>query len=321
MTVGTLGVDVLAVELPEIASPGSVVYTPLPIETHIGGHPVDVAIDLVKLGADPEDVAIVTALGEGIYADYVASVIDDYGVRAFFQPVPGRDVGRNLVLEVAGEDRRFHLDPGANWALEPDHVAAALSEWGPEVVSVRPGYTGIDHDFDTALSPAGDALVLLDIMQPHPSRRSGYLDPALDHADIIHANELEARVATGAGTLDLAVDTLLAHDVELVLITAGEHGATAYTRTHRVTQPGLVVDAVDATGAGDAFCAGFIHAIEERDEHRNPEALPRLLSRAQATGAAAATAVGCVEGVSAELVARLIADQGARLLSDTEIVG
>lgn len=319
MAIGTIGVDVLAVGLPDIAAPSSVVYTPREIETRTGGHPVDVAIDLVKLGADPGDVAIVATLGAGIYADYVQSVIDGYGITTLLQAVDDRDVGRNIVLEVSGEDRRFHLDPGANWMLDPTHVASALAGWRPNVVTVRPGYTGIDLDLDTALAPARDALVLLDVMQPHPSRPAGYLDPALSRADIVHGNELEARVVTGSRTGEEAVSAFLSRGVELVLITAGEKGATAYTRTHRITQPSFSVDVVDVTGSGDAFCAGFIHALEDPGDHLNPGALPRLLRSGQATGAAAATAVGCVEGVSSELVERLVAEQGERLLRSTEV--
>lgn len=319
MTIGTLGVDVLAVELPEIATPGTVVYSPREIETRVGGHPIDVAIDLVKLGAPPDDVAIVAALGKGIYADYVESVIDGYGLTTYLQTVDDRDVGRNMVLEVRGEDRRFHLDPGANWLLDPAHVAAALVEWQPDVVTVRPGYTGIDFDMETALAPAGDAMVLLDVMQPHPSRLPGYLDPALRHASVVHCNEFEARVALSAATIDEAVAGFISHGVELVLITSGEEGAAAFTRSHRITQPGFAVDVIDVTGSGDAFCAGFIHALAGSGEHLDPETLPRMLRAAQATGAAAATAVGCVEGVSAELVDRLVAEQGARVLSETVI--
>lgn len=320
MAIGTLGVDVLAVDLPEIAAPGAVVYTPRAIETRIGGHPVDVAIDLVKLGAPANDVALVAALGEGLYADYVQSVIDEYAFTMFLQTVGGRDVGRNVVLEVTGEDRRFHLDPGANWALDPAHVAAAIAEWKPDVITVRPGYTGIDLDLETALAPAENALVVLDVMQRHPSRPPGYLDPALRRADVVHGNAFEVPAVANAATADEAVTAFLDQGVDVVLITAGRNGATAHTRTHRITQPAFSVDVVDVTGSGDAFCAGFIHALEAPDDHVDPASLPRLLRSGQATGAAAATAVGCVDGVSTELVDGLVAEQGERLLNETEII-
>jgi len=324
MAIGTVMVDILAVELPAIAAPGAVVYAPREVETRIGGHPVDVAIDLVRLGSDPAEVAVVAALGVGMYGRYVRSVIEDYGLTGFLQTVLDTDSGKNLVLEVVGEDRRFHIDPGANWALDPLHVAAALDRWKPDVVSIRPGYCGIDLDLATALAPVGDALVLLDVMQPHPSRPSGYLEGALRRTDVVHCNEIEALVATGAGSVHDAVSFFFEHGVALVLITRGGAGATAYTRTHVIDQPGYLVDVVDATGCGDAFCAGFVAGLAtpaavRRDAQLDPEDVARSLLSAQAVGASAATAVGCVEGVSASLVDQITAQQGEGLLGATDI--
>jgi len=326
MAVGTVMVDILAVGLPEIAAPGRVVYTPREIETRIAGHPIDVAIDLVKLGADPGEVAIVAAVGEGTYGAYVRSVIEGYGPTTFLEPVADRDTGKNLILEVVGEDRRFHIDPGANWVLDPGHVASALAEWRPDIVTLRPGYSGIDLDLDSILAPVADALVLLDIMQPHPSRPSDYLDGALRHADIVHCNEIEALVATGAATEGEAVAGFFAHGAALVVVTAGAAGATAYTPTHQIIQEGFRVDVVDVTGCGDAFCAGLVHSFAASGGPRAASGLAsdevaRMLLAAQAVGASAATAVGCVEGVSSSLVDRIMTEQGDALLRHTDIIG
>jgi sugar/nucleoside kinase (ribokinase family) len=225
------------------------------------------------------------------------------------------------VLQVTGEDRRFHIDPGANWFLNPGFVAGALAEWRPDALTLRPGYSGIDLALDDVLAAAGDILVMLDIMQPHPSRPSEYLEGALRRADVLHCNEIEARFATGAATSEEAVRSLLDRGSALVLLTAGGRGATGYTTTHRISQPGFAVDVVDVTGCGDAFCAGVLHWMA--DEKRavppdDPDDIARLLLRAQAVGAAAATAVGCVEGVTAPLVRQLLASQGDALLAATE---
>ncbi len=317
-------VDVLAVRLPRIAEPGQVLYTPDEIETRIGGHPIDVAIDLVELGHPPDQVAVVAAVGEGPYGTFVRSEINRRGLTTFLQSVPDRDTGKNIVLEVSGEDRRFHLDPGANWVLDLRHVASALHDWAPDVVTLRPGYSGIDLELDTLLAPLDGTLIMLDIMEPHPSRPAGFLEPALRRAAIVHCNEIEARVATGRDTVEAAIADFFAQGVELVLITSGGSGATAYTPSHTVRQPGFDVDVVDVTGCGDAFCAGILHRLGEL----GPAALDRststelssLLLVGQAVGASAATRVGCVEGVSAELVDRIIREQGESILADTEVI-
>jgi sugar/nucleoside kinase (ribokinase family) len=324
MSVGSINVDILAVDLPEVAAPGRVVYARREIEARIAGHPIDIAIALAELGADAEKVAVVAAIGDGIYGSHVRSVMDGYELTTFLQAVTDRDTGKNIVLEVTGEDRRFHIDPGANWLLDVGHVVAALDAWRPDVVTLRPGYTGIDLDLDAVLSAVEGALVFLDIMQPHPSRPADYLEGALRHADIVHCNQIEARVATGAATVDEAVAGFFSHGVDLALITAGDKGVTAYTPTHRITQRGFVVDVVDVTGSGDAFCAGFIHGLGKWGDPTDPaaatpELIARMLLSGQAVGASAATAVGCVEGISASLIGHIIAEQGEELLDNTEI--
>ncbi len=325
MSIGTVMVDILAVGLPAVAEPGTVVYAPREIETRIGGHPIDVAIDMVRLGAHPHEVCLVAALGTGPYGRIVRSVIDEHGLATRLQEVGDRDTGKNIVLQAGNEDRRFHIDPGANWVLDPDHVTRAVTEWSPAVVTLRPGYSGIDLSLGEVVSALDAETVLLaDIMQPHPSRPAGYLDPLLARADIVHCNQIEARVATGAATVEQAVAGFLSAGVSLVLITSGGDGATAYTPTHRIAQPGFAVDVVDVTGCGDAFCAGAVFDLTEHDASTavgdlQPDRIARLLVHAQAAGAAAATAVGCVEGVSAPLVDQIVARQADALLDNTRI--
>ena len=142
LATGTVMVDVMAVGLPAIAAPGEVVYTE--VDTHIGGHPIDVALDLVQLGKNPNTVATALAIGNGPFGDFVRGVIEPYGTEQFLQDVTTTDTGRNLVLSVAGEDRRFHLDPGANWDLTAEHVISAIGEFEPDLFTLRPGYCGID---------------------------------------------------------------------------------------------------------------------------------------------------------------------------------
>ena len=50
-------------------------------------------------------------------------------------------------------------------------------------------------------------------------------------------------------------------DVDLLLVTVGEHGIRWRSRTDGVGhEPAVAADVVDSTGCGDAFRAGFLHA-------------------------------------------------------------
>ncbi len=312
LAVGTIMVDILAVGLDAVASPGEVVYTT--VDTRLGGHPIDVAIDLVDLGRSPDSVAVAAAVGRGPFGSFVRDALAPYGFRTYLQDVEEEDTGRNMVLEVTGEDRRFHLDPGANWWLRSDHVMAAIDEWRPDLLTVRPGYSGIDLHLAEILAPLTDVVVMLDLMKPHPDRPVDYVSPALRLADIVHCNEREALINTGATTLDEAVKVFLDAGVRLVLVTSGEQGAHAFAEGRRVSQAPFEVDTVDATGCGDAFCAGVVDYLREQPaphlDGLGVDELTELLVRAQAVGASAATAVGCVGGVSASKVGSLLAEQG-----------
>ena len=319
LAVGTLGVDVMAVGLPAVADPGGVLYTS--VETRIGGHPIDVAIDLVELGHAPDSVAVAAAIGTGPFGSFVGEVIDRYRIPTFLQVVEDEDSGRNLVLEVEGEDRRFHLDPGANARLSAAHVSAAIDAWQPDLLTMRPGYTGIDHELAGILAPLTSTMVMLDVMEPRPDYRADYLAAALPYVDLLHCNEREALINTGASTLADAVDTFLAAGVQLVLVTAGARGAQAFTASRHVTQPGFAVTVVDVTGCGDAFCAGVIDFLHDHDggglDRLGTAQLAELLIRAQAVGASAATAVGCVDGVSRLMIDSILAEQGDTVRDQT----
>lgn len=316
-------VDLLAVNLPNVAEPGRVVYTP--IESRIGGHPVDVAIDLAKMGFPARSIALVAAVGEGLYGSFVESVIDQYSFGTYLQRISSHDTGKNIVLAVTGEDRRFHLDPGANWYLDPVYVAGALADFAPHVLSLRPGYTGIDLNLSGLLEPMVDTLVLCDVMHPHPDRPVDLVIPALPFIDIIHCNEGEALAVTGGASVEEAVAVFLDGGAEMILITSGERGARAVTRRLDVFQPGFHVSTVDLTGCGDAFCAGIIEwltrfqspPVSSTLDGLGAEDLAQLLAHAQSIGASAATKAGCVEGVSKEVVQQIWSEQSDRILMNT----
>jgi sugar/nucleoside kinase (ribokinase family) len=329
MAVGTVMVDVLAVGIPHVAEPGHVVYTPNQIEALIGGHPIDVAIDLAEMGIPAPSIGLVAAIGEGIYGSYVDEVIDRYGFETHLQRVASRDTGTNIVLEVAGEDRRFHIDPGANWDLSPRFVAEAIAGFAPQILTIRPGYTGIDRHVAELLEPLDETLVLLDVMQPHPSRPVDLVIPALQYVDLVHCNQREALTVTGAADLDEAVRVFFEHGVGMVLVTSGEHGASVITPSQVISQQGFEVDAVDATGCGDAFCAGIIEFLIRSESPPTRATLDgmgsqdqaMMLARGQTVGASAATKPGCVEGVSKQTVDAIWSHQGESVLESTDISG
>jgi sugar/nucleoside kinase (ribokinase family) len=77
---------------------------------------------------------------------------------------------------------------------------------------------------------------------------------------MLFLNEVEAVAMGGAADLDGAI-AALAPQVELLVVTRGEGGASAIRRGETVTVPAAPArQVVDTTGAGDMFAAGFLFA-------------------------------------------------------------
>ncbi len=317
LTCGTVMVDILATSLNKIAEPGEVVYLEKKIETRIGGHPINVSIDLVKLRVNPQEIGVIAALGKGMFGDYARKIIEQYKLQTFFQKIEAKDTGKNIILELEGEDRRFHIDPGANWFLSPEFVKTKIQELSPEIFCVRPGYCGIDLCLKEIFTEVKkqNSFLFLDVMEPHPQRPKNLVFSVLPFVDALHCNEREAMIITGKSDIKQAIEEILKQGVKTIFLTKGKNGAELITNDLRIIRPGIKINVADATGCGDAFCAGIVRKMIKCNEYEDIRNLSlkqmiEMLNYALTTGASAATAIGCTEGVSKEKVNKILQKQG-----------
>lgn len=120
--------------------------------------------------------------------------------------------------------------------------------------SIRPSAS----DLFTAAHAAG-ATVSLDPGWDPAEGWNGALRQALAHIDIFLPNQQEAQAITKTADTRLALDQLAA-ELPLVAIKLGAQGAVARHGSDEVSCSGFRVPAVDTTGAGDSFNAGFLYA-------------------------------------------------------------
>lgn len=79
--------------------------------------------------------------------------------------------------------------------------------------------------------------------------------------DIIKVSEEEIAYVAGIEEVDTAIQVLRNEGVPLIIITMGKKGAMVATATESRMVEAYSVDAVDTTGAGDAFFGGFLSAF------------------------------------------------------------
>jgi len=109
--------------------------------------------------------------------------------------------------------------------------------------------------------------------------------------DIVTPNETEAQVLTGVEVKTLedaqkAAKVFIEKGVKNVVITMGSLGAFATDGVKSELVPRLSVNAIDTTGAGDAFNGGFVMALSEGRD------LFEALRYGNATGALSVTKLG-----------------------------
>ncbi|MFB3853050.1 MAG: carbohydrate kinase family protein [Vicinamibacterales bacterium] len=95
---------------------------------------------------------------------------------------------------------------------------------------------------------------------------------------------------TGEGDLEAALTRMRRRFDQVLTVTLGSRGAVALDGERLIGQPAFAVDAVDTTGAGDVFRAGFIYALLAGKE------IAEVLRFACAAAAASCRRVGAMAG-------------------------
>lgn len=85
------------------------------------------------------------------------------------------------------------------------------------------------------------------------------LKEIIERTDILFLNEKEMNILTGM-EIDGGASMLLDIGTKIVIVTCGKNGANLYTKKGLIHSPARKVKAIDTTGAGDSFAAGFIAA-------------------------------------------------------------
>jgi sugar/nucleoside kinase (ribokinase family) len=117
------------------------------------------------------------------------------------------------------------------------------------------------------------------------------LAPCLPHTDFLFGNQDELSHVTGLRDPVQIASALRSRGVGTVAVKMGEAGAYVDSPAWRQRVPAYVVEVVDTTGAGDAYCGGFLTGILAG------WTMDRVASFANAVGAMCVTAVGGTTGV------------------------
>lgn len=116
----------------------------------------------------------------------------------------------------------------------------------------------------------------------------------LKRADIVKMAEEELFFLTETNTLEQGLEKLAQAEVPYLFITMGGDGAGAVHDGRSVVIPGVKVEAVDTTGAGDAFMAAILSRFHEFGVPKDDSQLEEYVRFANEVGARATTSIGSI---------------------------
>ncbi|GAB2928570.1 sugar kinase [Nonomuraea fastidiosa] len=237
--------------------------TPAIVTMHGGGSGANISSWLAVEGAE---VAFIGRRGADITGRNRDMELMGYGVDARLVMDPERPTGTCVVLVTHKGERTMLSDPGANAALSPEDLPRDLFTQGSHLH--LSGYTLINEGSREAGLAALDMArhagmsISVDCASSAPLERTG-AEPFLEWtngAKLLFANVDQAKVLTGRDDAEAAAKVLTAWFPQVV-IKMGADGALWFSNgrpdpVRVAAEP--VEKVVDGTGAGDAFCAGFL---------------------------------------------------------------
>ncbi|MFB6105510.1 MAG: PfkB family carbohydrate kinase [Halobacteriaceae archaeon] len=283
-----------------------------------GGCPANVAVGLANLGAAPW---FWTRVGADPFGDLLVETLADAGVPdRFVERDPDAKTTLAFVAYEGGDPEfSFYREGTADARMEPGRVPDETLDAvefvfaaGGVMLSADPGRAATMDVLDRA---DGRATTVFDAN----ARPELYADAetfprrvrtVLPHVDVVKGGAGDLRRAGFAGAdEDELVRTVTGAGPHTVLLTRGADGARFYSTEPApwgavdVAHPGYDVDAVDPTGAGDAFTAGALAALADG------ESPAEVLAFANAVGATATTAAGAMAALPGRGAVRALRDR------------
>lgn len=278
-----------------------------------GGSPFNVAVGLGRLGVP---TGLLGALSADGFGDLLAERLAAAGV----VPLPAGRAPRPTTLAMVHLDDEgrasysFYLEGTSATGLGPDDVSAATAEVPASATAALHVSLGA-----VTLTAPGTGRLLAGLLADAGARPLVSLDPNVRPAvmgDIEGERRAIAAAVAAVDVVKVSDEDLLALHPDrdplavagewarsgpaLVVVTRGPEGATALrAEAGTLTVAGVPVDVVDTVGAGDAFTAGLLAALDEhgllaRDALRDADttALRSVLSFAARVAAVTCTRHG-----------------------------
>ncbi len=235
-------------------------HRPLSPRHAIGGSAANTIVGLARLGAP---CSFLGKLGNDHLARHYAESFTAMGVRADrFKYCSQSQTGRCLSLITPDAQRTMRTHLGAALNLHPDEITPA--DFAGCQHAHLEGYKLFNHQLVYHIlecAASAQCTISLDLASFEVVRENRHIldDILTRYIDFVFANEDEAAAFSGSHNPRDGLEAL-SRFCEVAVVKIGAHGAYIKRGLEVVKVAAERVQAVDTTGAGDLWAAGFLYA-------------------------------------------------------------
>lgn len=128
----------------------------------------------------------------------------------------------------------------------------------------------------------------------NPEEQTEVVMSVAARADVVKFSEDELMLLTATDSIEKGLESLKRLQIPLIVVTQGARGALVVTPEKQSLISGKVVNAIDTTGAGDAFVGGMLYHLSRQPEWHHEETITAAVRCGHSCGALATTRKGAM---------------------------
>ena len=238
------------------------------IRMSFGGDALNEAVVLSRLGLAAE---LISKVGNDEAGKQVLSFLKENRVHTRIKEEDGLETGINIVLIDPVGERRFLTNPASSLRKLAEEDVVEQLEDAADIVCLASMFVSPLLDIPAMerlfqkIKSKEDRILVADMTTAKKGETLEDIKCLLSYIDYIIPNETEAERLTGEKDAHRNAELFLEHGASCVIIKRGAKGClikTAEQELEVLAYPGIT--AVDTTGAGDSFVAGFLWGLKNK---------------------------------------------------------
>ncbi|HEX7064006.1 MAG TPA: aminoimidazole riboside kinase [Bacillales bacterium] len=271
-----------------------------------GGAPANVAVGLAKLGVD---TMFVGKVGDDVLGKFLRQTLRDYKVDVSKMVLSDEAKTGLTFVTLDGNGERsfdFYIEPSADQLLREDEVDRAIFENRNllhigSISLIREPVRGATKQAIRLAKQAGmrlsfDPNIRMSLWGNEQQARDAILE-VLPDVDALKISEEELVFITGSENIEKGIQALRQYEIPLIFVTCGAQGSRIFSEKGSVRVSAMKVEAVDTTGAGDAYVSGMLFGLNQVEKSLRSiteDEMERIGQFASVSGALAASQKGAM---------------------------